>query len=286
MFNERSWRWKATGGPASSRSGRGRRSTPRRPPTTTGWRATTRAGSTRSWPRRSPRRSPARRGRALLDLGCGTGALAELVLARVPGSRLSCVDLSPPHGRRRAGAARLARGGRGRRRGGAAVSRGVLRRRLVQRLLPPLPRPRPCGVLGMARAQAGRGVRRRGRLAARARPRPHERVDAAFPARATCASTRRARCARILGKWFDRGRLALGRADRVRLRRPEGAGRAPKGGASPGRCSVPETGTERPTAGRGPPRFGGRMVRSRRPGAARPRLPSEGRTTAAGQGGR
>ena len=34
-------------------------------------------------------------GPRLLDLGCGTGALAELVLARVPGSRLSCVDLSP-----------------------------------------------------------------------------------------------------------------------------------------------------------------------------------------------
>ena len=31
----------------------------------------------------------------LLDLGCGTGALAELVLGAVPGARLSCVDLSP-----------------------------------------------------------------------------------------------------------------------------------------------------------------------------------------------
>lgn len=31
----------------------------------------------------------------LLDLGCGTGALAALVLERVPGARLSCVDLSP-----------------------------------------------------------------------------------------------------------------------------------------------------------------------------------------------
>lgn len=30
----------------------------------------------------------------LLDLGCGTGALAERVLEEVPGARLSCVDLS------------------------------------------------------------------------------------------------------------------------------------------------------------------------------------------------
>lgn len=31
----------------------------------------------------------------LLDLGCGTGALAERVLEEVPGARLICVDLSP-----------------------------------------------------------------------------------------------------------------------------------------------------------------------------------------------
>lgn len=31
----------------------------------------------------------------LLDLGCGTGALAELVLGEIPRARLSCVDLSP-----------------------------------------------------------------------------------------------------------------------------------------------------------------------------------------------
>ena len=31
----------------------------------------------------------------LLDLGCGTGALAALVLEGVPGARLSCVYLSP-----------------------------------------------------------------------------------------------------------------------------------------------------------------------------------------------
>ena len=30
----------------------------------------------------------------LLDLGCGTGALDELVLEEVPGARLTCVDLS------------------------------------------------------------------------------------------------------------------------------------------------------------------------------------------------
>ena len=44
----------------------------------------------------------------LLDLGCGTGALAELVLERVPGCRLSCVDLSP----RMADAARARLGSR------------------------------------------------------------------------------------------------------------------------------------------------------------------------------
>lgn len=31
----------------------------------------------------------------LLDLGCGTGALGELVLSRLSGARLTCVDLSP-----------------------------------------------------------------------------------------------------------------------------------------------------------------------------------------------
>lgn len=31
----------------------------------------------------------------LLDLGCGTGALAELVLGEIPGAQLTCVDLSP-----------------------------------------------------------------------------------------------------------------------------------------------------------------------------------------------
>ena len=36
-----------------------------------------------------------RRAPRLLDLGCGTGALAALVLEGVPGARLSCVDLSP-----------------------------------------------------------------------------------------------------------------------------------------------------------------------------------------------
>ena len=36
--------------------------------------------------------SPAPR---LLDLGCGTGALAELVLGEIPGACLGCVDLSP-----------------------------------------------------------------------------------------------------------------------------------------------------------------------------------------------
>ena len=44
----------------------------------------------------------------LLDLGCGTGALAELVLEGLPGARLSCVDLSP----RMAEAARARLGGR------------------------------------------------------------------------------------------------------------------------------------------------------------------------------
>ena len=31
----------------------------------------------------------------LLDLGCGTGALARAVLDRVPGARVTCADLSP-----------------------------------------------------------------------------------------------------------------------------------------------------------------------------------------------
>lgn len=44
----------------------------------------------------------------LLDLGCGTGALAELVIGRVPSCRLSCVDLSP----RMADAARTRLGAR------------------------------------------------------------------------------------------------------------------------------------------------------------------------------
>ena len=44
----------------------------------------------------------------LLDLGCGTCALAELVLGEIPRARLSCVDLSP----RMAEAARERLGGR------------------------------------------------------------------------------------------------------------------------------------------------------------------------------
>ena len=44
----------------------------------------------------------------LLDLGCGTGALAELALGEIPGALLSCVDLSP----RMAEAARERLGGR------------------------------------------------------------------------------------------------------------------------------------------------------------------------------
>lgn len=44
----------------------------------------------------------------LLDVGCGTGALSELVLGEVPGARLACVDLSP----RMAEAARLRLGDR------------------------------------------------------------------------------------------------------------------------------------------------------------------------------
>ena len=44
----------------------------------------------------------------LLDLGCGTGALAELALGEIPGARLSCVDLSS----RMAEAARARLGGR------------------------------------------------------------------------------------------------------------------------------------------------------------------------------
>ena len=44
----------------------------------------------------------------LLDLGCGTGALAERVLAEVPGAELTCVDLSP----RMVEAARSRLGGR------------------------------------------------------------------------------------------------------------------------------------------------------------------------------
>lgn len=44
----------------------------------------------------------------LLDLGCGTGALAELTLGEIPRARLSCVDLSP----RMAEAARARLGGR------------------------------------------------------------------------------------------------------------------------------------------------------------------------------
>ena len=44
----------------------------------------------------------------LLDLGCGTGALAELALEGLPGAHLTCVDLSP----RMAEAARARLGGR------------------------------------------------------------------------------------------------------------------------------------------------------------------------------
>ena len=115
----------------------------------------------------------------LLDLGCGTGALAELVLEGLPGARLSCVDLSP----RMAEAAR-APGRAGRRpalrRRAPALPRRLVRRRLVQRLLPPLPGPRAGGIPGVARARARRDARRRRRVAAGARPRGHERVDASL----------------------------------------------------------------------------------------------------------
>ena len=94
----------------------------------------------------------------LLDLGCGTGALAELVLEGLPGARLSCVDLSP----RMAEAAR-APGRAGRRpalrRRAPALPRRLVRRRLVQRLLPPLPGPRARGLPGVARARARRRSR-------------------------------------------------------------------------------------------------------------------------------
>lgn len=54
----------------------------------------------------------------LLDLGCGTGALAELVLGRVPGARVTCVDLSP----------RMAEAARSRLGGGAEVLLGSAER--------------------------------------------------------------------------------------------------------------------------------------------------------------
>lgn len=41
---------------------------------------------------RAVRGNPAAR---MLDLGCGTGALARVVLDRVPGAKVTCADLSP-----------------------------------------------------------------------------------------------------------------------------------------------------------------------------------------------
>ena len=216
--------------------------------TTRGWRATTRAGSTRSWPRRSPRRSPARRGPRLLDLGCGTGALAELVLARVPGSRLSCVDPLAPHGRRRAGAARLARGGRGRRRGGAAVSRESFDAAWVA-TTPSTTTPTPTGRRSRYGARSGReGRSSSGRLAARARPRPHERVDAAFPRgrRAHLLGGRDARDPRQVGSTRSTG---AGSGRPRASASPGRAGRAPKG--APPRDAVPYPKRERNAPQRG-----------------------------------
>ena len=53
-----------------------------------------RGGSTASWRARSPGRCGGIDSPRVLDLGCGTGALAEIVLDEMPGCALVGVDLS------------------------------------------------------------------------------------------------------------------------------------------------------------------------------------------------
>ncbi|MFR1166785.1 MAG: class I SAM-dependent methyltransferase [Adlercreutzia equolifaciens] len=116
----------------------------------------------------------------MLDLGCGTGALAEIVLDEIPGCALVGVDLSANMAER--AAERL--GGR------AEVVVGDAERlpfrdnsfdaAYCNDSFHHYPDPALAAFQVWRRAAPGRHLRRRRRMAAGARARRHERVDAAL----------------------------------------------------------------------------------------------------------
>ena len=106
----------------------------------------------------------------ILDMGCGTGALAQQVLEAFPSCELSGVDLSA----RMLSCAAARLGSRARL--ACADSERLPFPDGLFDLVPSLPRPASCRIPSMARAGGGRRLRHRRLLAACACPRAHERV--------------------------------------------------------------------------------------------------------------
>ena len=138
----------------------------------------------------------------LLDLGCGTGALARAVLDRVPGARVTCADLSPRMAE--AAAARL---------GGCAevvvcdaenlpFRDGAFDVAWCNDSFHHYPDPGAGRVPGLAGARRGRRLRARGRMAAR----PARALMNAWMPRSREGDVRiysEAEMSGILGAWFD-----------------------------------------------------------------------------------